>query len=260
MITNVNVARVLITSPSDVQQEKGIIEQSLQKWNNINAERCKLILLPISWEKNVYSETGTEPQDIINRQIVSSADLLVGVFWTRIGTKTAQYESGSVEEIGKFLESGKPVMLYFCNRPVAPESLDPNQYKRLKAFKQKAKHKSVYFEYDSLELFADLLFTQISLRYSKAGTQKREGGDIAITKDYYLILKSISEYNNRKKMPKGNEIGLHGGIDRLLMNDMLLNLRKGGYIGEEFVSGTDPTYRILAKGRSILGKYADKAF
>jgi hypothetical protein len=31
---------------------------------------------------------GDEPQKIINKRILKDADLLVGIFWTRLGTPT----------------------------------------------------------------------------------------------------------------------------------------------------------------------------
>ena len=48
-------------------------------------------------------EMGNDPQTLINKQILEDCDLLLGVFWTKIGTETEKYPSGSVEEIEKRL-------------------------------------------------------------------------------------------------------------------------------------------------------------
>jgi hypothetical protein len=34
---------------------------------------------------------GERPQQILNKQILATCDVLVGVFWTRLGTKTPEY-------------------------------------------------------------------------------------------------------------------------------------------------------------------------
>ena len=42
---------------------------------------------------------GERAQAIINRQIVKDSDLVVAIFWTRIGTPTGVAQSGMIEEI-----------------------------------------------------------------------------------------------------------------------------------------------------------------
>jgi hypothetical protein len=50
---------------------------------------------------------------VINRQVLADCDLLVAIFWTRIGSPTGSALSGTVEEIEKHLKAEKPAMLYF---------------------------------------------------------------------------------------------------------------------------------------------------
>jgi hypothetical protein len=76
-------------------------------------------------------EMGDSAQSIINRTVLQECDLLVGIFWTRIGTPTEEYASGTVEEIERHIDSGKPAMLYFSSAPVMPDSVDPDQYRSL---------------------------------------------------------------------------------------------------------------------------------
>ena len=58
------------------------------------------------------------PQAAINAQLVSRCDILLGLFWTKIGTSTGIAESGTVEEIDQCVASGKPTLLYFSHRKV----------------------------------------------------------------------------------------------------------------------------------------------
>ena len=52
----------------------------------------------------------------LNDQLVDRCDILVGMFWTKLGTSTGVAASGTVEEIDRFVAAGKPAMLYFSRR------------------------------------------------------------------------------------------------------------------------------------------------
>lgn len=122
---------------------------------------------PTGWETHSSPEMGAAPQDIINRQILDKCDLLVGVFWTRIGTSTRDYASGTVEEVEKHVKSDKPTMLYFSNQPVLPNSVDANQYKKLKEFQESYKDKGLLETYDSLSDFKDKFYRQLQIKINE---------------------------------------------------------------------------------------------
>jgi hypothetical protein len=96
---------------------------------------------------------GGRPQEIINKQVLKNADLLVGIFWTRIGTPTGNAVSGSVEEIEEHIRSGKPSMLYFSNKPVLPDSIDSEQYDAVKKLKKEYQSKGLTDSFESVEDF-----------------------------------------------------------------------------------------------------------
>jgi hypothetical protein len=81
--------RVLIASPSDVEDEREIAIRVIQEWNDQFSYPRKAVLLPLRWETHTAPEYGTRPQEVINREIVDQCDLLVGMFWTRVGTPRA---------------------------------------------------------------------------------------------------------------------------------------------------------------------------
>lgn len=122
------VYRILIASPSDVVAERKAIPDVIFSWNAVNSAEYGVVLLPVMWETHSSPELGDRPQAIINKQIVKECDILVGTFWTRIGTHTGVAESGTVEEIEEFKASGRPIMLYFSSAPVVLDSVDPEQY------------------------------------------------------------------------------------------------------------------------------------
>ncbi len=176
------VFQVMLASPGDVAKERQIIKEILREWNYIHSFDKHIVLMPVGWETHSAPLMGNRPQAIINKQILESSDLLIGVFWTRIGTPTGESVSGTVEEIEKHLSSGKPAMLYFSTAPAHPDSIDPNQYNQVKAFKEKCRSEGLVETYDSLSEFKEKLMRQLA---------------ITLNQNEY-IQKKISEYGDNE--------------------------------------------------------------
>lgn len=146
-----NVLKVMIASPGDVAIERGVITEELYRWNNANAVTRELILQPVKWETHSSPQMGAHPQAILNDHLLLDADIVVGIFGTRIGTATDEYISGSVEEIKKHVAAGKLAMLYFSHVPVDPNSIDQKQWMALQVFKEECRKGGLYAEYTSYE-------------------------------------------------------------------------------------------------------------
>jgi Domain of unknown function (DUF4062) len=127
--------RVFIASPSDLEEERAAVTEAIGEWNAQHAAAQGVVLLPVKWETHATPQVGVRPQEAINRQLVSTADLLVGMFWTKFGTNTGVAASGTVEEIDQFVAAGKPAMLYFSSRPIDPNKIDLKQQRKLRQFK-----------------------------------------------------------------------------------------------------------------------------
>lgn len=151
------VYRVLVASPSDMVDERKAIPEIVQQWNRDNALSAKTVLDPVKWETHSTPEMGDRPQEIVNRQIVRGCDILVGVFWTRLGSHTGKEDSGTVEEIREFVAAGRPVLLYFSRVPVTPDSVNAEQWAKLKTFKEECQAKGLVSSYESIEELRDLL-------------------------------------------------------------------------------------------------------
>lgn len=158
------VYEVMIASPGDVSSERAIVRELLAEWNIVNSRKTQRVLLPAGWETHAVPEMGDRPQAIINKQVLKNCDLLVGVFWTRIGTPTGDYASGSVEEIEEHIKAGKPTMLYFSSTPVVPESIEPEQYAKLQEFKKACQSRGLYESYADLNDFRAKLYRQLQLK------------------------------------------------------------------------------------------------
>jgi hypothetical protein len=159
---NARVLKVMIASPGDVAAERQIARDVIMEWNHIHSEDRGLVLMPIGWETHSAPTMGDRPQAIINKQVLANCDLLVAVFWTRIGSPTGVAVSGTVEEIQEHLRAGKPAMIYFSSAPVRPDSVDEQQYAALKEFKQEIKKTGLVESYDSLGEFRDKFSRQLT--------------------------------------------------------------------------------------------------
>jgi len=158
------VFRVLIASPGDVSEERDIAVKIIQEWNDLNSAERQLVLLPLRWETHSAPEYGKRPQEVINRQVVDHCDLLVGVFWTRVGSPTGVADSGTLEEIERVANDGKPVMLYFSKSRKNPDEIDIEQLKRLREFKKKTFPNALVENYDGVIEFRDKLAKQLEIQ------------------------------------------------------------------------------------------------
>lgn len=127
--------RVLIASPSDLPEEREAATMAINDWNALHAAAEGVVLLPVKWETHARPQSGVRAQGAINAQIVQPCDILIGMFWTKLGTSTGIAESGTVEEIDQFVEQQKPALLYFSDRPTAPSAINLEQLGKLKDFK-----------------------------------------------------------------------------------------------------------------------------
>ena len=151
----VTLYNVFIASPSDVAWARAQIRKTVHDWNEIHAKHSESVLLPVGWETSSAPNMGKPAQELINEKLLSDADVLVGVFWTKLGTPTTQYDSGTVEEIERHIQAGKPTLLYFSGEPVALDSVDRDEYDRLVAFKKTCRDRGQYHTFDTAGQFAD---------------------------------------------------------------------------------------------------------
>ncbi len=162
MAYQAKVLNVMIASPGDVTRERILTQEIIAEWNSLHAERFKLVLLPLLWELDAYPETGDRAQAIINRQLVDRADVLVAIFWSRLGSPTGKEISGTVEEIRTMIARDKPVMIYSSATPVVLDSVDMKQYESLKAFLAEMKQKGLLWGYKSHDEFSKLFFQHLT--------------------------------------------------------------------------------------------------
>ncbi|TPL90239.1 DUF4062 domain-containing protein [Mesorhizobium sp. B2-3-12] len=142
---------IFIASPSDVLSERAAVREAIAGWNAVYSRSEGVVLMPVGWETHSSPELSGRPQQMVNDRLLSHADILVGIFWSRVGTPTGEAVSGTIEEIERHMEVGKPVMLYFSNAPIPQDMIDDEQRKKLNEFRKWAQDKGLYQTYEAPE-------------------------------------------------------------------------------------------------------------
>ena len=153
---------LLISCPGDIQDEIDLINKSVDKFNQQFSEALGISIRTRHWSKSSYSQSGNKPQNILNEQFVNDCDAAVAIFWTRFGTPTDNFGSGTEEEIENMLSSHKQVFMYFCEKPIAPAEMNTDGYSKIQEFKKRYQDLGLYFTYNTNEKFESLFFAHLT--------------------------------------------------------------------------------------------------
>lgn len=156
---------LLISCPSNVIQELEIINETVNNFNRMYGSANNASIVTKHWSKDSYPESGDHPQKLLNKQFALDCDAAVAVFWTKFGTPTDEYGSGTEEEIEELMKSGKQVFLYFSDCLANPSSIDHGQYEKVLAFREK--YKGYYGTYSCLDDFKKSFLNHLSLYFVK---------------------------------------------------------------------------------------------
>jgi len=256
------VFNVMIASPGDVEAERNIVREVLAEWNAIHSSSQKIVLLPIGWESHSSPEMGAEPQALINQQILHKCDLLVGIFWTRIGTATDEYASGTVEEIERHVAGGRPAMLYFSSKPVVLDTVEPEQYAKLKSFKESCRSRSLYESYETLTEFHTKFNRQLQLKinshqlFSQAKKSGTESISVSQTKIPDLSYEATLLLHEASLDSSGVILYLRhlGGTDLQTNNKNLIDSNERRVIAKWEAALQELTNNKLVVGRGQKGE------
>lgn len=205
MTFTATVVQVMIASPSDLSAERAVLRSVMADWNDHHTTRTGIVALPLAWESHAVPQMGGRPQAILNEQITDSADVLVALFWTRLGSPTGDAPSGTVEEIRRHSGAGKPTLVYFSEVPVRPDSVDDEQYKALKAFRLECQAKGLIDTFESVTDLSDKFFRHLTRLLPEkfasraAPSQPTVAGDVSgvqtptLSREAQLLLKAASQ-------------------------------------------------------------------
>lgn len=198
----VREVRCLIASPSDVVDDREAARRSISMWNAHEGQQFGVRVEPVMWETHSIPEAGQHPQASINRQLVDECDMCIALFWSKLGSATPGYASGTVEELERTVERRLPALVYFCTRGL-PSNTDPDQLKAVRTYRAKIQDSVKWGEYGTAENLASLvghhLTTAVAPRFKDAelATPKRE----VLTAPYPDINVTVSVFHIYPRTP-----------------------------------------------------------
>ena len=169
MPKTITVLRILVASPSDLDEERKLLEGVVHELNLTWPQQLGISLELIKWETHAFPSVGTDTQDVINHQISQDYDILIVLLWSRIGTPTPRSKSGTLEEFENAYDRwhndprSVRLMVYFKTTPISPDDIDPDQLRLLKEFRQHLGNRGIlYSTFTGGEEFSQLLRIHLS--------------------------------------------------------------------------------------------------
>lgn len=165
--------QVFVASPSDTRAERRAMRGIIDELNLGVADSRGIVLELVEWETHSWPGVGLDAQDVINHQI-DVPDIVIGIFWRRLGTETGRAASGTVEEIENALSllaagHSLEVLVYFNEQNFFPQPDDLEQVARVLQFRGQLQRRGLLTSsYEGLEDFeakARLHLTQIVRRW-----------------------------------------------------------------------------------------------
>lgn len=141
--------RLLISAPGDVTDDDiAAVTRAIERWNALYGVGSAAVVIPTTWIEHSAARYGDRPQSVLNEQLVDTADIVIAIFWNRLGSPTGEAESGTIEEIARAHDRGAYVGILRCERPVKQEDLDPDQLTRLRDYFETIRGEALYLGYE----------------------------------------------------------------------------------------------------------------
>ncbi|HUY28339.1 MAG TPA: hypothetical protein VMV27_13050 [Candidatus Binataceae bacterium] len=154
MPETIQLFRILLAAPSDIMEEHTLLAGAINDWNVQHGDAVRARVELMNWRTHAHPDAGRRPQALLNRQFADRADIVIAIFWRRLGSPTGKAESGTVEEIERARRRGKKVMVYFSQR-LGPERRRPDSREnaRMEQFRQQLGKNALYGTYPGLKEF-----------------------------------------------------------------------------------------------------------
>ena len=188
------IISVFVASPSDVKDERGILEDVISEQNKAWARNLGIRLELVNWETHAYPGFGEDPQAVINEQMPQDFDLFIGLLWHRIGTPTGRADSGTIEEFQRAKErhdadpKSVKLMVYFKDAPVPvpPSQLDFSQLDSVATFRSTlGEQGGLYWTFQSGDDFERLVRLHLArfVQNWNSQTNQSQSGSVTLAQE-----------------------------------------------------------------------------
>ena len=177
---NVTMYDLLLSCPGDAYREcYPAVKKAIERFNADPQINNSVIISLKHWSTDSYPQSGGQAQKLLNLQIVNDADIAIAIFWTRFGTPTDDYGSGTEEEIDLLLKNKKQVFLYFLDKPVPPSITDSPEYieNRRKITLLREKYDGIYTIAKDEDDLARKIVDHLKLFFSQSNTKVEDSSN-----------------------------------------------------------------------------------
>ncbi|HKS43173.1 MAG TPA: COR domain-containing protein [Blastocatellia bacterium] len=159
------IFRIVVASPGDVQPERDVLPSVIEEINRTVAADRGLLLVLARWETDTYPGFHLEgPQGLIDPILrITDCDLLIGIFWKRFGTPTADGETGTEHEFNTAYEAwnekqSPQIFVYFNLKAYTPKSkAETEQWGKVIEFREKFPKEGLWWPYKGKPQFENLI-------------------------------------------------------------------------------------------------------
>lgn len=137
------IYKVFLASPNDVLDERRVALEVIDQLNGEYSRTGQPYRIEVRvWDRHSYPDLGL-PMDVISKKIpIEECDILVSVFWRRMGTKPNKirpsdgkpYLSGTEQEVDEAIqarrasEKGRPVIMIYRKMDPSPSQMSEEDY------------------------------------------------------------------------------------------------------------------------------------
>lgn len=139
-------------------------------------------------------------QSVINTQLVDEADIVFVLFVATLGGATSREVSGTVEELKRSRDAGKPVHVYFSTMSLARDH-DRSQLAALDEFKDSMRSMGLYGSFASEQALRDQVLKAVEFDVEAHAGQHRDAGSRRVAG-----ARLVAEYRYRTE-PSSNAKG-----------------------------------------------------
>ena len=199
--TNLNVT---LCGPGDVSREIKIAEKAVEAWNLANRALAGCSLISQHWSTHSAPDMEARGQQVIDHQLIDKSDLVIAVFWARLGTPTGLADSGTVEEVQRAMARGIRVMVYFSDLVAHMQQVDEGQLVKLEEFRRRVMNSGLASSFSSRIKFEENLRRHLGIAVADILSSKAAAAPIKIPKKIPKKRASVSQSGSRNTQIVGD--------------------------------------------------------
>lgn len=247
---------VFLASPSDVDHERSVEVRAIRDWNDIYSRNRRVFFELICHERSISAGIGEDGQDVINKQVDDDYDLLIALFWARLGSPTGREVSGTVEEYRRALERlsrAEPIEIafFFKDHPIDMRHVDLSQVAAVREFEKEVQSNGAltksFKDDEALKFEIDLLLDRMAkalgsaaqarppIQHSDHVSSKGEGVSCAFE------LAQADQEEERGLLDVSDDLHQHSSLAAAFLEKMNSEINKMSVIAGEV---TDSIYNI----------------